>query len=85
MEKPDEKQPTTPTLPETQVPAVSSVVSADQVTASVRTERWDSGAAAGRPALLSLRNEIRVWTRDLLIAAARERFPDVFAAAPAAR
>ena len=69
MEKPDEKQPTTPTLPETQVPAVSSVVSADQVTASVRTERSDSGAAAGRPApLLSLRSEIRVWTRDLLIA-----------------
>ncbi|PYU39008.1 MAG: signal peptidase I [Acidobacteria bacterium] len=69
MEKPDEKQPTTPTLPETQVLAVSSVVSADQVTASVRTERSDSGAAAGRPApLLSLRSEIRVWTRDLLIA-----------------
>jgi len=69
MERPDEKQPTTPTLPETQVPAVSSVVSADQVTASVRTERSDSGAAAGRPApLLSLRSEIRVWTRDLLIA-----------------
>ena len=69
MEKPDEKQPTTPTSPETQVPGVSSVVPADQVTASVRTERSDSGAAAGRPApLLSLRNEIRVWTRDLLIA-----------------
>ncbi len=69
MEKPDEKQPTTPTSPETQVPGVSSVVTADQVTASVRTERSDSGAAAGRPApLLSLRNEIRVWTRDLLIA-----------------
>jgi len=69
MEKPDEKQPTTPTSPETQVPVVSSVVPADQVTASVRTERSDSGAAAGRPApLLSLRNEIRVWTRDLLIA-----------------
>ena len=69
MEKPDEKQPATPTSPETQVPVVSSVVPADQVTASVRTERSDSGAAAGRPApLLSLRNEIRVWTRDLLIA-----------------
>ena len=68
MEKPDEKRLTTPTSPETQVPAVSSVVTADQVTASVRTEPSDSGAAAGRPALLSLRNEIRVWTRDLLIA-----------------
>src|SRR5438128_715714 len=68
MEKPDEKRPTTPTSPETQVPALSSVVTADQVTASVRTEPSDSGAAAGRPALLSLRNEIRVWTRDLLIA-----------------
>ncbi len=68
MEKPDEKQPTTPTSPETQVPAVYPVVTADQVTASVRTEPSDSGAAAGRPALLSLRNEIRVWTRDLLIA-----------------
>ncbi len=69
MERPDEKQPATPTLPETQVPASSSVVTVDLAAANGRREQSDSSAAAERSAPLhSLRNEIRVWTRDLLIA-----------------
>src|SRR6202047_1204247 len=69
MERPDEKQPATPTSPENQVPAPSSVVTADLAAAKVRREHSDSTAAVERSAPLhSLRNEIRVWTRDLLIA-----------------
>src|ERR1700688_844914 len=69
MERPDEKHPATSTSPDTQVPASSSLVIAEQVTANVRSEKSDSSAAAERSAPLhSLRNEIRVWTRDLLIA-----------------
>jgi len=69
MERPDAKQPATSTSPENQVPASSSVVTAGLAAAKVRREQSDSSAAAGRPAPLhSLRNEIRVWTRDLLIA-----------------
>src|SRR5438309_3977795 len=69
MERPDEKQPATPTLPETQVSASSSVVTVDLAAANGRREQSDSSAAAERSAPLhSLRNEIRVWTRDLLIA-----------------
>ncbi len=69
MERPDEKQPATSTSLETPVPASSSVVTADQVRAIGRTEHSDSTATAERPAPPhSLRNEIRVWTRDLLIA-----------------
>src|ERR1700720_1683332 len=69
MERPREKQPATSTSPENQVPAPSSVVTADLAAAKVRREQSDSSAAAERPAPLhSLRNEIRVWTRDLLIA-----------------
>jgi signal peptidase I len=69
MERPDEKQPATPTSPETSVPAWPSVVTANQLTASGRSEQADATAAAERSAPLhSLRNEIRVWTRDLLIA-----------------
>ena len=69
MERPDEKQPATPTLPETQVPASSSVVTVDLAAANGRREQSDCSAAAERSAPLhSLRNEIRVWTRDLLIA-----------------
>jgi signal peptidase I len=69
MERPDEKQPATSTSPETQVPASSSVVTADLAVANGRREQSDSSAAAERSApLRSLRNEIRVWTRDLLIA-----------------
>jgi signal peptidase I len=69
MESPNEKQPATATSPETPVPASSSVVTADQVTATARIGQADSTVASGRSAPLhSLRNEIRVWTRDLLIA-----------------
>ena len=69
MERPEEKQPATSTSPETQVPASSPVVTAGLAAANVRREQSDSSAAAERSAPLhSLRNEIRVWTRDLLIA-----------------
>ncbi len=69
MERPDEKQPATSTLPDTQVPALSSVVTVDLAAANGRPEQSDSSAAAERSAPLhSLRNELRVWTRDLLIA-----------------
>ena len=69
MERPDEKQPATSTSPETRLPASSSVATTAQVTATVRSEQPDSSPAAERSAPLhSLRNEIRVWTRDLLIA-----------------
>ena len=69
MERPEDKQRATPTSPENQVPAPSSVVTADLAAAKVRREQSDSSAAAERSAPLhSLRNEIRVWTRDLLIA-----------------
>jgi signal peptidase I len=69
MERPDQKQPATPTSPETVVPAPSSVVAADQSTAGLRTSQLDANAGSERSLPLhSLRNEIRVWTRDLLIA-----------------
>ena len=69
MDRPDEKQPATLPSPEPRVPGWSSVVAADQVATKVRTEQTDSGASAERLAPLhSLRNEIRVWARDLLIA-----------------
>jgi signal peptidase I len=69
MERPDEKQPAPPTSPETVVPAPSSVVAADKSTAGLRTSPLDADAGSERSLPLhSLRNEIRVWTRDLLIA-----------------
>ena len=69
MDRPDEKQPATSTTPETSVPAPSSVVTAAQAAASVRNERLNPNATAERSVPLnSLRGEIRVWTRDLLIA-----------------
>lgn len=69
MERPEEKRPAISTSPETQVPASSPVVTAGLAAANVRREQSDSSAAAERSAPLhSLRNEIRVWTRDLLIA-----------------
>ena len=69
MERPDEKQPATSTSPETQVPASSSLVTAHRVTTSVKSEQSDSTGAIERSAPLhSLRSEIRVWMRDLLIA-----------------
>ena len=68
MERPDEKQPATSTSPESPAPASSSLATANQLTAGARNDRSDA-SAAGRPAPAhSLRNEIRVWTRDLLIA-----------------
>src|SRR6266404_4901008 len=69
MERPDEKQPATSTSPETSVPAASSVVTAARPTANIGRECSDSTTAAERSAPLhSLRGEIRIWTRDLLIA-----------------
>jgi signal peptidase I len=69
MERPDEKQLTTSTSPETRVPARSSVVTTGQASPYVRSGQSGPAAAGERSAPLhSLRNEIRVWTRDLLIA-----------------
>jgi signal peptidase I len=69
MERPDEKQLTTSTSPETRVPARSSVVTAGQASPYVSSGQSGPAAAGERSAPLhSLRNEIRVWTRDLLIA-----------------
>ncbi len=69
MERPDEKQPATSTSPETPVPASSSVVAASQMTANVKNAQSGPSAAAERSVPPhSLRGEIRVWTRDLLIA-----------------
>jgi signal peptidase I len=69
MERPDEKQPATTTSPEPAAPASASVVSAVQAGATLRSRQADAPAAAERPAPAHpLRHEIRVWTRDLLIA-----------------
>jgi signal peptidase I len=68
MERLDKKQPATSTSPESHVPASSSVVPTSQVNASARSEQSDSTAAPRSVPLVALRNEIRVWTRDLLIA-----------------
>ena len=68
MERQDEKQPATSTSPETPAPASSSLATASQLTPGVRSDRSELNAT-GRPAPAhSLRNEIRVWTRDLPIA-----------------
>jgi signal peptidase I len=68
MERLDEKQPATSTSPESPVPASPPLATANQLTPGVRSDRSET-SAAGRPAPAhSLRNEIRVWTRDLLIA-----------------
>jgi signal peptidase I len=69
MDRPDEKQPATSTSPEISVPAASSVVTASQMAASVRYAQLAPSATTERSTPLhSLRSEIRVWTRDLLIA-----------------
>ena len=69
MDRPDEKQPANPTSPETLVPAASSVVTTQLASPNLKTEPPVSSASAERSTPLhSLRNEIRVWTRDLLIA-----------------
>jgi signal peptidase I len=70
MERLDKKQPKQPansTSPESHVPALSSFVATSQVNAGARSEQPDSTAPRSAP-LVALRNEIRVWTRDLLIA-----------------
>jgi signal peptidase I len=65
----DEKQPAPSTSPETVVPAASSSVTAEQTAPNLRSPQLDTNTAGERPAPLhSLRSEIRVWTRDLLIA-----------------
>jgi signal peptidase I len=69
MDRLDEKQTASPTPPETLVPAASSGVTTQLAAPNLRTEPPVSSASAERSAPLhSLRNEIRVWTRDLLIA-----------------
>jgi signal peptidase I len=69
MERLDEKQPATTTSPKPAAPASNPVVSAGQPAASMRSQHMDTAAAPERPAPLHpLRHEIRVWTRDLLIA-----------------
>jgi signal peptidase I len=69
MDRPDEKQPATSTSPETSVPAASSVVTASQMAANGRNAQLAPSATTERSTPLhSLRGEIRVWTRDLLIA-----------------
>jgi signal peptidase I len=60
MDRSDEKHLATTASPETPAPAASPIVMSGPANAS---------AATGRPAPThALRNEIRVWTRDLLIA-----------------
>jgi len=69
MERPDEKQPVASKSPEVLPPALPSVVTAGQTTANLRTDRSDPSVGTERSLPLHyLRNEIRVWTRDLLIA-----------------
>ena len=69
METPNEKQPATSTSPETRASALPSVAVAGQTTASLRSTQPDVTVSVERSLPLhSLRNEIRVWTRDLLIA-----------------
>jgi signal peptidase I len=69
MERPDEKQPASSTSPDIQVPAQPFFATTTQTTANLRSEQSAANASADRSLPLhSLRNEIRVWTRDLLIA-----------------
>jgi signal peptidase I len=69
MDRPDEKQSPTSTSPDTRVPALPSVVAAGQMAPNLRSERSAANVSVERSLPLhSLRNEIRVWTRDLLIA-----------------
>ncbi len=69
MDRPDEKQPPTSTSPETRAPALPSVVTAGQTAPNLRSGQSGTSVSVERSLPLhSLRNEIRVWTRDLLIA-----------------
>src|SRR5207237_9538827 len=68
MKSMDEKEPSTSTAPSTPAPASSSLATSSQLTPGAKSDLPDA-SATGRPAPAhSLRNEIRVWTRDLLIA-----------------
>src|SRR5216684_3427051 len=69
MDRPDEKQPPTSTSPDTRAPALPSVVTAGQTAPNLRSGQSGASVSVERSAPShSLRNEIRVWTRDLLIA-----------------
>src|SRR5260370_14329114 len=69
MVRPNKKQPAASTSPETQAPALTSIATGNQLTANARSELSGPSAAAERSAPLhSMRTEIRIWTRDLLIA-----------------
>src|SRR5260370_1290207 len=69
MDRPDEKQSPTSTSPETRAPALPSVVTAGQTAPNLRSGQSGTSVSVERSLPLhSLRNEIRVWTRDLLIA-----------------
>jgi signal peptidase I len=68
MDRLPEKKPANSASPEALVPAASSVVATGQVAPNLRNEPLGLGKAAERSGPHSLRNEIRVWTRDLLIA-----------------
>ena len=69
MERPEEKQPAPATSLETQTPASSTTVSSESVVTNVPVPRLDAGPSPDRATgAHTLRNEIRVWTRDLLIA-----------------
>src|SRR5881227_913394 len=68
MERLDEKQPATSTSPETPAPASSSLVTVNPMAVSVRSDRSDASAAERPAPPNNLRKELRVWTRDLLIA-----------------
>ncbi len=70
MERPDEKQPAATTSPKPAAPAFSPVVTVGQAAATMRSQQQvETTAGSERPAPWHpLRHEIRVWTRDLLIA-----------------
>src|SRR5260370_10072558 len=69
MVRPNKKQPAASTSAETQVRGLTLVSTGNQLTANARSELSGSSAAAERSAPLhSMRTEIRIWTRDLLIA-----------------
>jgi signal peptidase I len=69
METPDEKRPATTTSPKPAASASTPVLTAGPAATTMRSQPVDTAAALERPASPhALRYEIRVWTRDLLIA-----------------
>jgi signal peptidase I len=69
MDRPDEKQSPTSTSPGARASALPSVAAAGQTAANLRSEQSGTGVSVERSLPLhSLRNEVRIWTRDLLIA-----------------